>query len=89
MQFSFTDLIKYIPGKQRVRPTYLEVLIQLPPSSTTTVSIDLDYVFLKWQEYPPDASHGFYLGSAVVSCLMPVSTNFTGVPLDGSLFASR
>jgi len=82
-------VIKYIPGKQRVRPTYLEVLLKLPARSTCTLSIQFDYVFLKWQEYPPDASHGFYVGSAIVSAYLPLPKNYTGVPIDGSLFSSR
>lgn len=77
-------LLKYLPGKQRTRPYHLEVLINLPPRSTTTISIDFDYVFLKWQEYPPDANHGFYIGSAVVSSNLPLARNFTGLPQDGS-----
>lgn len=76
--------IKYIPGKQRERPYHLEILLKLPPKSTTSISIDFDYVFLKWQEYPPDANHGFYLGSAVVSANLPLARNFTGVPQDGT-----
>ncbi|XP_050306661.1 GPI transamidase component PIG-T [Anthonomus grandis grandis] len=64
-------VLKYRPGKQRQKAYYLEVVYKLPPHSVTTVSIDFDYVFLKWQEYPPDANHGFYIGSAVISCVLP------------------
>lgn len=76
--------LKYIPGKQRERPYHLEVLLRLPPRSVTSISIDFDYIFLKWQEYPPDANHGFYIGSAVVSAHLPLARNFTGLPQDGS-----
>ncbi|KAJ8920991.1 hypothetical protein NQ315_015787 [Exocentrus adspersus] len=79
--------LRYIPGRQRERAYYLEVLLKLPPKSTTAVSIDFDYVFLKWQEYPPDANHGFYIGSAVVSTNLPLARNFTGLPQDGSTLA--
>ncbi|VEN49651.1 unnamed protein product [Callosobruchus maculatus] len=75
--------LRYIPGKQREKPYYLEVLLRLPPQSTTRISIDFDYVFLKWQEYPPDANHGFYIGSAVISAYLPLARNFTGLPQDG------
>ncbi|KAG5896881.1 hypothetical protein JTB14_033521 [Gonioctena quinquepunctata] len=78
------NALRYIPGRQRERPYYLEVLMKLPPRSTTSVSIDFDYVFLKWQEYPPDANHGFYIGSAVISSVLPLARNYTGLPLDGS-----
>lgn len=76
--------LRYIPGIQRTRPFYLEVLVRLPPRSVTSVSLDFDYVFLKWQEYPPDANHGFYIGSAVVSSYLPLARNFTALPQDGS-----
>lgn len=77
--------IRYIPGRQRERPYHLEILLRLPQRSVTAVSIDFDYVFLKWQEYPPDANHGFYIGSAVVSANLPLARNFTGLPQDGTM----
>lgn len=76
--------IKYRPGRQRQKPYYLEILLQLPARSVTTIAIDFDYVFLKWQEYPPDANHGFYIGSAVISAYLPLARNYTGLPQDGS-----
>jgi GPI-anchor transamidase subunit T len=79
--------IKYIPGKQRTRPYHLEVAFQIPARATLELSIDFDYVFLKWQEYPPDASHGHYIGAATISTLLPTARNYTSVPLDGCLFA--
>lgn len=84
-----TPLLKrYIPGKERTRPYYLEVVVELPARSVTQISVEFDYVFLKWQEYPPDANHGFYIGAAVISALLPVARNFTGLPQDGSLISS-
>lgn len=79
--------IRYVPGRQRERPYHLETLLRLPPRSLTLVSIDFDYVFLKWQEYPPDANHGFYIGSAIVSVNLPLARNFTGLPQDGTMIA--
>lgn len=79
--------IVYRPGKQRTRPYELEVAIRLPSRSTVTVSIDFDYIFLKWQEYPPDANHGHYIGAATISTMLPVARNYTSIPVDGSLFA--
>lgn len=81
-------LKKFVPGKERIRPYYLEVVVELKPRSVTEISIEFDYMFLKWQEYPPDANHGFYVGSAVITALLPVARNFTGLPQEGSLFAS-
>nr|CAD7571014.1 unnamed protein product [Timema californicum] len=79
---------RYIPGKERTRPYYLEVALKLPGRSVTEISIDFDYVFLKWQEYPPDANHGFYIGSAIITALLPVGKNYTGLPQDGSTITS-
>lgn len=84
-----SEIVKYVPGRQRVQPTYLELIIKLPPRSVTEVSIELDYVFLKWQEYPPDASHGFYIGSSVITAILPLAKNYTGIPVDQSYFGSR
>ncbi|CAG9827835.1 unnamed protein product [Diabrotica balteata] len=79
--------LRYIPARQRERPNYLEVLIRIPASTATSVVVDFDYVFLKWQEYPPDANLGFYIGSAVVSSYLPVARNYTGIPQDGTLIS--
>lgn len=79
--------LRYIPARQRERPTYLEVLLTVPARTATSVVIDFDYVFLKWQEYPPDANFGFHIGSAVISSYLPVARNYTAVPWDGSLIS--
>ncbi|KAL1124406.1 hypothetical protein AAG570_001035 [Ranatra chinensis] len=81
-------LKKYIPGKERVRPYYLELMIELPARSLTSVSLQFEYAFLKWQEYPPDANHGFYMGAAVITAMLPVARNYTSLPQDGSLILS-
>lgn len=87
-------ILKYKPGSQRTRPYYIEIVVRLPARSVTTISADFDFLFLKWQEYPPDANHGFYIGSAVISSYLPLAKNYTGLPLDsstiyGSFNASR
>nr|CAD7256332.1 unnamed protein product [Timema shepardi] len=89
MNISKYVMKQYIPGKERTRPYYLEVALKLPGRSVTEISIDFDYVFLKWQEYPPDANHGFYIGSAIITALLPVGKNYTGLPQDGSTITSR
>lgn len=80
---------RYLPGKERKSPYYLEMVLRLPPQSVTKFSIEMDYSFLKWQEYPPDANHGFYMGSAVITALLPTARNYTALPLDGSTITSR
>ncbi|PZC73584.1 hypothetical protein B5X24_HaOG209413 [Helicoverpa armigera] len=78
----------YSPGRSRQKPYHLELLIKLPPKSTTTITIDFEFVFLKWQEYPPDANHGFYVGSALISANLPTARNYTSLPITGSTFDS-
>lgn len=81
------DSINYIPGKQRERPYHLEVAFKIPARSSIELSIDFDYIFLKWLEYPPDANHGHYIGSAVISAILPIGRNYTSIPVDGNLFS--
>ncbi|XP_013194759.2 GPI transamidase component PIG-T [Amyelois transitella] len=78
----------YSPGRSRQKPYHLELMLRLPPRSTTTITIDFEFVFLKWQEYPPDANHGFYIGSAVITANLPTAKNYTGLPVTGTTFDS-
>ncbi|XP_026319788.1 GPI transamidase component PIG-T [Hyposmocoma kahamanoa] len=78
----------YSPGRSRQKPYHLELLLKLPPRSTTTITVDFEFVFLKWQEYPPDANHGFYIGSALIAANMPTARNYTSLPITGSTFDS-
>lgn len=78
----------YSPGRSRQKPYHLELLIKLPPRSTTTITIDFEFVFLKWQEYPPDANHGFYIGSALISANLPTAKNYTSIPINGITYDS-
>lgn len=77
----------YKPGKGRVRIYYIEIVLELPPHSVTEISIQFDYVFLKWQEYPPDANHGFYIGSAIVKAIVP--RRATSLTFDKSLIVDN
>lgn len=79
---------RYIPGKERQQPYYLELVLRLPARSVTKFSVDVEYMFLKWQEYPPDANHGFYMGPAVITALLPIARNYTALPQDGSTITS-
>jgi len=36
----------------------------IPPMSTVFISFEVEKGHLKWDEYPPDANHGFYLDAA-------------------------
>lgn len=61
----------YQPAKDRLNPHHLELRVELPANSETTISYDFDKSFLKWTEYPPDANHGVYVGPAVISARIP------------------
>ncbi|KAB5546424.1 hypothetical protein PHYPO_G00071870 [Pangasianodon hypophthalmus] len=63
--------IHYQPSKDRLRPHLLEMLVQLPPHSVTEVTVQFERALLKWTEYTPDPNHGFYVGSSVISALVP------------------
>jgi len=63
--------VVYRPGKDRERPYHLELVLRLPPRSTTTVRFETEYSVLRWTEYPPDANHGFYVGAAVLTTRLP------------------
>ncbi|XP_072305005.1 GPI transamidase component PIG-T [Eucyclogobius newberryi] len=86
--------IHYQPSKDRVRPHLLEMLVQLPPNSVTEVTVQFERALLKWTEYTPDPNHGFYVGSSVVSSLVPsivaMDTNNTrDQPLFSSFFPTK
>ena len=81
---SFSDKVHYVPAKDRLRPHHLELALMLWPHSTTRVSFNFTRAFLKWTEYPPDANHGFYISSAVISALLPSSLEYTGPPQESS-----
>ena len=51
----------YVPAKDREKSHMMELLLHLPPHSTTTLSVEFDRAFLRWNEHPPDAHHGFYV----------------------------
>ena len=63
------DVIKkilYSPAIDRERPSVLELSLLLPPHSTTYLSFDFDFAFVKVNEHHPDAAHGFDIGTAVI-----------------------
>ena len=49
----------------------LEMVLEVPAKSYLEISIEFEKSLLKWLEYPPDANKGFYIGSALISTLIP------------------
>lgn len=73
--------IYYQPAKDRIRSHHLELLLELPANSMTDISYQFERAFLKWTEYPPDANHGVYVNSAVISAKLTIDRNFTYLPI--------
>ena len=52
----------------------------------TTISFQFELSILRWVEYPPDANHGFYVGSASITARIPDNKNVTRLaPEDSTL----
>lgn len=56
---------------ERKRSYLVELLFELPANSTTTVSLDVDKLFLQWTEFNPDANLGFFIPSSVITAVLP------------------
>ncbi|XP_074644779.1 GPI-anchor transamidase component PIGT-like isoform X2 [Tubulanus polymorphus] len=80
--------IHYEPGQTRKKPYLLEVVFTLPPRSVTKFSIEFERALLKWTEYPPDANHGFYINSAVISCILPDGRFYEAASIHNSIMAN-
>jgi len=63
--------LHFVPGRDRTRAYMVELMIRLPANAVTQISVDFERALLKWTEYPPDASHGFYVNSAIISTILP------------------
>ncbi|KAK3742758.1 hypothetical protein QZH41_018969, partial [Actinostola sp. cb2023] len=83
------DKLHVIPAKDRERPYILELLFTLPANSITKMSLQFERGFLKWTEHPPDAHHGFYISSSVISARLSTTTNVTAGSLTSSLLFPR
>ncbi|VDK79844.1 unnamed protein product [Onchocerca ochengi] len=57
----------FVPAKDRQRPFLLEWNVTLPENSVCELSLEFDKAFLRVNEYPPDASHGFYIPAPVIT----------------------
>lgn len=49
----------YKPAKDRLRPTHLEMKLNLPAHETVQITFDFERTVLRYAEYPPDANRGF------------------------------
>ena len=69
----------YKPALDRHRGTHLEVLMEVPPFSTATLTYDFDKAILRYTEYPPDANRGFDVAAAVIRLLTPANGPSNGI----------
>lgn len=76
--------VVYNPAKDRIRWHHIELALTLPPKSSNLITFEFERAFLKWTEYPPDANHGVYAGSATISFLLDNFANVTFVPGDSN-----
>lgn len=65
----------YRPAIDRERGSHLELLLELPPLSTLTLSYDFEKAILRYTEYPPDANRGFDAPPAVIRILPSAADN--------------
>ncbi|KER30625.1 hypothetical protein T265_02977 [Opisthorchis viverrini] len=56
-----------VPSISRERMGHMELVLLIPPGHQVTVSYKFRRVLQRWDEYPPDANHGYLLPAAVVS----------------------
>lgn len=73
--FHLSDVIKsthYEPAKDRLRPTHVEFEITVPANTTFALSYQFDKAILQFEEYPPDANHGFEVEAAVITVTEPI-----------------
>lgn len=71
------SLLHIVPGNGKKWPAHLEMIVTVPPNSTLEISMRFQRAFLKWTEHPPDANHGFHIGSAIISAMLDSSDNYT------------
>jgi phosphatidylinositol glycan class T len=66
-----TTTVHFVPGLDRSRAHHLEIELELDPEATYLISFRVEVAFLKWDEFPPDTNHGFFINPALVSIKLP------------------
>lgn len=72
------EKIYYTPLLDRERGTHLELLLTLPPASTTSLTYSFEKAILRYTEYPPDANRGFDIPAAIIRVLDPSDIDAIG-----------
>jgi len=81
---------KFVPSEDRGAPSMIEIRMDLPPHSLTTIAVDFERAFLHYTEYPPDPHRGFDIGSAVITHIRSdPATAYTIVAASNTTRSSR
>jgi phosphatidylinositol glycan class T len=56
-----------MPGLDRIRPHHIELALTLQPNTIYSIYFQAESAHLKWDEYPPDVNHGFYINPALIT----------------------
>ncbi|XP_065573910.1 GPI transamidase component PIG-T-like [Artemia franciscana] len=80
------DYFHFVPGRDRIRPHHLEVVLEIPSNSTIEIQFEFEKAFLKRHEYPADANRGFDIPAAVVSAYLFNPRNYTALSQGSSTF---
>ncbi|KAI9913244.1 hypothetical protein PsorP6_005762 [Peronosclerospora sorghi] len=57
----------FVPAELRGRPNQLRLEAFLPANTTLVFSLQMEKVFLRYSEHPPDANRGFDIASGVAT----------------------
>lgn len=63
--------LNLVPSLARQRMGTIELVLLVPPNSQVSVSYTFRRVLQRWDEYPPDANHGYFLPATSVSYQVP------------------
>jgi phosphatidylinositol glycan class T len=88
---TYVKEIVYNPATDRIAPTHLELLVEVPAHTKLKLSFKFDKSMLLYSEYPPDANHGFelqptifalvdYEDDKVVEYIMRTTTSLLTLP---------
>lgn len=72
--------LHYRPARDRLQPHHLEYSLKLPASSVTEITFEFERAHLRWNEYPPDANHGVYIPSGIITVFLDSTNNMTIIP---------
>lgn len=67
--FSEKDIVKsthFVPAVDRESPLHMEYVLHIPKNTTLSMFFQFDKPLLQYEEYPPDANHGFEIESALI-----------------------